>query len=187
MGHPSKFQRISHLGFVTAATSLNGGQPNFARCLAVSWAGTLYIHFRGILPRNGILLCAKFTLRLSCVLLYWQRSCTALDRWASAKVCGFVQGMELQNFRRGRHLYSTGRPSRWASAHVLVSFFLAYSQRSHIGRLQYSYTWCSLSANLECRSEMCSTRLAVNTGCRNYANNLHLRTMAQFFGLYLRN
>jgi len=44
-GHPSKFQRFSRLGFVTAATSLNGGQPNFARCLAVSWAGTLYVHF----------------------------------------------------------------------------------------------------------------------------------------------
>jgi len=27
------------------ATPLNGGQPNFARCLAVSWPGTLYIHF----------------------------------------------------------------------------------------------------------------------------------------------
>jgi len=26
---------------ITAPTSLNGGQPNFARCLAVSWAGTL--------------------------------------------------------------------------------------------------------------------------------------------------
>ena len=28
--------------------------------------------------------------------------------------------MELRNFRRGRHLYSAGRPSRWASAHILV-------------------------------------------------------------------
>jgi len=41
LGHPNKFQRVSRLGFVTAATSLNGGQPNFARCVAVSWAGTL--------------------------------------------------------------------------------------------------------------------------------------------------
>jgi len=32
------------------ATSLNWGQPNFARCLVVSWAGTVYIHFRGLLP-----------------------------------------------------------------------------------------------------------------------------------------
>jgi len=45
--HPSKFQRVSSLGFVTAATSLTGGQPNSARCLAVSCAGTP--HFRGLL------------------------------------------------------------------------------------------------------------------------------------------
>jgi len=44
--HPSKFQQLSRLGFVTAATSLNGSQPNFAQCLAISWAGTLYIHLR---------------------------------------------------------------------------------------------------------------------------------------------
>ena len=50
LGHPSKFQRVSRLGFFTATTSLNGGQPNFARCLAVSWAGTLYIQFQGFCP-----------------------------------------------------------------------------------------------------------------------------------------
>ena len=37
LGHPSKFQRVSRLGFVTALTSLNGGQTNFAWCLAVSY------------------------------------------------------------------------------------------------------------------------------------------------------
>jgi len=35
----------------------------------------------------------------SCVLIYWQRHCTALEQSASAKFCGVVQGMELQNFR----------------------------------------------------------------------------------------
>jgi len=50
LGHPNKFQWVSRFGFVNAPTSLNGGQPNFAWCLAVSWAGTLYIHFREILP-----------------------------------------------------------------------------------------------------------------------------------------
>jgi len=65
MGQPSIFQRVSRLGFVTAPTSLNGGQPNFARRLAVSWAGTVYVHFWELLPPNGILLAAKFTLRLA--------------------------------------------------------------------------------------------------------------------------
>jgi len=30
------------IGYVTAPTSLNAGQPNFAQCVAVSWAGTLH-------------------------------------------------------------------------------------------------------------------------------------------------
>jgi len=68
LGHCSKFQWVSHLGFVTAATSLNGNQPNFALCLAISWAGTLYIRFRWLLPRNGILPGTKFTLCPSLVL-----------------------------------------------------------------------------------------------------------------------
>jgi len=50
LGHPSKFQQVSRVGFVTAPTSLNGRQPIFARRLAVSWDGTLYIHFRGSCP-----------------------------------------------------------------------------------------------------------------------------------------
>ena len=54
----------------------------------------------------------------SCVLLYWQHYCTALPRRASAKLCSMVQGMELRNFHRRLHLYSAGRPSRWASAHI---------------------------------------------------------------------
>jgi len=41
----------------------------------------------------------------------------------AAKLCTIVQGMELQNFRRRHHLYSAGRPSRLALAHILVLFF----------------------------------------------------------------
>ena len=62
---------------------------------------------------------------------------------------------------------------------LLSSFFLAQSQRSEIGYLPYFYTWCGLSANLECRSEMFCTRLAGNTGRKNDAKNRHLGTIAQ--------
>ena len=41
-----------------------------------------------------------------------------------------------------------------------------------------STTWCGFSANLECRSEMCCTRLAENTGRKNDAKNRHLGTIA---------
>ena len=59
--------------------------------------------------------------------------------------------------------------------YLLLSFFLAYSQPSQIGCLPYFHTWCGLSANLECRSETCCTRLAENTGRKNR----YLRNIAQ--------
>jgi len=116
LGHPSKFQLVSRLGFVTAQTSLNGGQPNFARCLAVSWAATLYIHFRGLLRHNGVLPCAKFTFRPSLTFSYIG-SFTARHS-SSGRQLNFAV------FSRGRHLYLAGRPSRWTSAHIL--FLLSY-------------------------------------------------------------
>jgi len=70
LGHPSRFQQVSRLGFITAAMSLAAGQPNFARCLSVFWAGTLYVYLWGLLPRDGILPGAKFTLRLSLAFSY---------------------------------------------------------------------------------------------------------------------
>ena len=65
LGHPSKFQLVSRLAFVTAATSLTIGQPNFARCLAVSRAAIHCINFWGLLPPDTILPGAKLTLRPS--------------------------------------------------------------------------------------------------------------------------
>ena len=40
-------------------------------------------------------------------------------------------------------------------------------------------TWRGLSANLECRSETCCTRLAANTGRKKGAKNRYLGTIAQ--------
>ena len=68
----------------------------------------------------------------SCVL-YRQGYCTALSSGRQPN-CVVVQGMELQNFRRGRHLYSAGRPSRWASVHILV---LCCSVNAVIFRLHF--------------------------------------------------
>jgi len=63
LSHLSKCQRVSrHCSGVA-----HRRPAMFARCLAVSSAGTLYrpIHFRGLLPPGGILPGAKFTLRPS--------------------------------------------------------------------------------------------------------------------------
>ena len=50
-GTPANFNFfVSRLHYCSDVAHQRGGQPNFARSLAVSWAGTLYIHFRGLLP-----------------------------------------------------------------------------------------------------------------------------------------
>ena len=67
---------------------------------------------------------------------------------------------------------------------LLSSFFLALSQRSEIGCLPYFHTWCGLSANLECRSDMCCMRLTENTGCKKIAI---WAPSHKFVGLYLCN
>jgi len=106
---PANFNGFLRLGFVTATTSLNGSQPNFALCLAIFWTATLYIrpiHFQGALvPWWNFARCKIHFPSKSCVLLYLQRYCTSLQQLASAKLSGVVQGMELRNFRRGCHLF----------------------------------------------------------------------------------
>ena len=51
----------------------------------------------------------------------WQRYCTVLQQWATGRQPNFAA------LNRGRHLYSAGRPSRWASVHILVSSDLVLS------------------------------------------------------------
>jgi len=53
------------------------------------------------------------------------------------------------------------------------------SCRMQIGCLPYFHTWCDFSANLECRSEMCRTRLAENTERKKSPKIRHLCTIAQ--------
>ena len=107
-------QRVSRLGFVTAPTSLNGGQQNFAGCLAVFWAGTLLYTFWGSCPLTEF--CPVHNslyvqVLRSPISAGWQRYCTALEQRASAKLRRGTR-MELRNCRRWRHLYSARRPSR---------------------------------------------------------------------------
>jgi len=54
---------------------------------------TIYMHFRGLLPLDGILPSAKFALRPSLAFSYIG-SVTARHARASAKLCGVVQRMD---------------------------------------------------------------------------------------------
>ena len=67
------------------------------------------------------------------------------------------------------------------SSIFLSSFFSSPSLSSRRVDVYHThvYTWCGPSANIECRSEMCCTRLPGNTGRKNDAKNHHLGTIAQ--------
>jgi len=138
-----------------------------------SVAGTLYIHFRGLLPRRNFATCKIHFASKSCAFSYIGSVTARHSRsvvTGQPNLAAWYKEWNYRTFAEGagrRHLYLAGRPSHWVSAHILLLFFLAYSQPSHIGRLPYFHTRCGLSANLECRSEMCCMWLAENTGRRN--------------------
>ena len=69
--------------------------------LAVSWAGTLYIHFPGLLPRNGIFPRAKFTLRPSLAFSY-------IGSITARHSSSVRQPNSAAWYNRRRHLYSEG-------------------------------------------------------------------------------
>jgi len=71
----------------------------------------------------------------------------------------------------------------WFLSFFFLLFFLAKSQRSEIGCLLYFHTWCGLSANLECMSQMRCTLLAEIQD----AKNAILAPSHNFIGLYLRS
>ena len=120
--HPGKFQWVSRLGFVTVPTSLNGGQPNFALCLAVSWSGTLFIHFWGCCPWRNSARCKIHFASKSCVLLNWQGYWTLQHSGTGRQPnYGVVQGMEWnygtfapRHFQQRAPLVFPGWPWCWA-------------------------------------------------------------------------
>ena len=94
---------------------------NFARCLAVSCAGTLYIYFWGLLPPNRILPGAKFSLRPSVA--------------RAPLLAAFLRGTGTvgvsRTLRSGIFTRQGGHPVRhWAVE--LSSFRLFYVLRSRI-------------------------------------------------------
>ena len=111
-GTPANFNGFRVLASLLQRRRSTEANQNFAQCLAVSWAGTLYIHFRALLPQKGILPGAKFTLRSRLALSYID-SVTARHSSSGSQT-------NFAALSRGRHLHSAGRPSRWALARILA-------------------------------------------------------------------
>ena len=76
----------------------------------------------------------------------------------------------------GRPLYFCALVS---SSIFFLLLFLAYSEPTGIECLPYFHTWCGLSANLGCRSEMYCTRLVKIQDAKNLQNSpsAHHRTI----------
>ena len=128
--HPSKFQRVSRLGFLTAAMSLTGGQlnlhdvgpsPGLLRYICIFWGSCPLTEFYHM--QNSPCVQVSHSPILA-VLLH------GTPAVGSAKLWGMVLGMEFRNLHRGRHLYSAGQPSCWALAHILVHLYF-HSERQH--------------------------------------------------------
>jgi len=113
LGSPANFN-----GFGVLASLLQRRHsPEGNQTLHDVWASPGLVHyiyiFGGSCPWRHFARCKTHFTSKSCVLLYCQRYCTALQQRASAKVGGVIHGMELRNFRRWRHLFSAARPWRW--------------------------------------------------------------------------
>jgi len=124
--HPSKFEQVSRLAFVTAVTSLTGGQPNFAQCLAVSWAATLYIHFWRLLPlmefcpMQNSLYVQVLRSPILAALLHG----TPAAGVSQTLQCGTRNG--ITNFYRGRHLHSAGAITLGIGPHFSLTLNLTH-------------------------------------------------------------
>ena len=75
--------------------------------------------FGGLLPPDGILPAAKFTLRPSLAFSYCQRYCTTLEQRPSAKLWQGTRNGITELSQKAPRIFGW-RPSRWASAHILV-------------------------------------------------------------------
>ena len=141
LGHSSKFQWLSRLGFVTAVMWLTEGQRNFARCLAVSWAATLNVHFRGLLPLTVFLPDAKCTLRPILAFSYIG-SITARHSSSGRQPCWTEGATYIPIFGRAAITFGIGPHLSYFSVTVLLNFTLAMTDTSTVHERRTRRRWC---------------------------------------------
>ena len=98
------------------------------------------------------------------------------DDLPDAQLCQSTEGCHLQCLIMAT-LCSRCRHYIFILWFLLSSFFLSSPNLRHRGFDVY-HTWCGLSANLECRSEMRSARLAANTGRKKSPSRHHRTTLS---------
>jgi len=101
-------------------------------------------------------------------------------------LCTWVVGTELYCRHLWYHFYYGVLRSRYAH-YIFVLFLSSFFSSPNLSgrRLDVCHTStntrCGLSANLECRSEMCCTRIAENTECKQDAKIGYLRPIVQLY------
>jgi len=131
--HASNFRQFSNIDVSqgSAATRLRcGGIINdyFAAYsltnLTVNKFGKLFNSWRSYGQYYSGLL---FWLTMYIGLYMFKGSCPPNGLFPGAKIFAIWS----TEFNRGRHLYSAGRPSRWASSHILVTYITAAADGDH--------------------------------------------------------
>jgi len=85
---------------------------------------------------------------------------TGCVRFVMAAVC----------YRAGHYIFALWFLSIFLSCYIFFPRLISAAA--------YFGTWCGLSANLECRSEMCCARLAANTGRKKSPSGHHPTTLS---------
>ena len=83
------------------------------------------VHIRGFLPWQNLARCKIHFTSKSCVCLHWQRYCTALQQRGQPNFAASYKEWDYGTFTEGATIFCT-RPSRWASAHILVASSLLF-------------------------------------------------------------
>jgi len=147
LGHHSKFQRVLRLRFVTAPTSHNGGQQNFARYLAVAWAATIYNYYTllGLLPLTEF---CQVQNSVCIQVLHYPILAALLHGTRAVGISQFMAWYKEWNYGTfaPRHFQQRAppifprRPPRWAHAHILVLSIalLSYHQNRFMTIIQVS-------------------------------------------------
>jgi len=133
-GHPNKFQWVTRLvgGLLQRCRS-----PEANQTLHDVWPSPGLVHYVGLCifgGFSGLLPLTEFCPVQNSLYVQVLRSPVLPALLHGTPAAGVsetfrrawytVQGIELRNFRRDRHLYSPGRPSRWASAQCPHSSFI---------------------------------------------------------------
>jgi len=122
---------------------LNEGQPNFARCLAVSWAGTLYVHFEGSCPLTEFCqvqnsLCVQVLhSRILAALLHDTRAAGVSQTLWHGTRNGITELSRLVIFNRGLCVYSKG------GRHVghRLTFYFRLHLTCNLTKYKYFWRW----------------------------------------------